>query len=74
MGDYQPIDCSLHDRIEDLATRRQRVRITYAEGPGEVMSVYDVIADWVVREGAEYFRTVGGLRIRLDRIFGLSKK
>ena len=68
MDDYTPIDCSLHDRIEDLATRRERVVITYVIESGEVVSSEDVITDWVVRDGAEYLRTASGLEIRLDRI------
>ena len=65
--DYLPIDCSLHDRIEDLATRGRVVRIRHEgdEGPAEVD---EAIADWFVREGAEFLRTGSGLEIRLDRI------
>ena len=64
---YEPLDCSLHDRIEDLATRRRVVRIRYdgADGPRDAD---ETIADWFVRDGAEFLRTGSGLEIRLDRI------
>ena len=64
---YLPIDCSLHDRIEDLATRGRVVRIRYEgdEGPAETD---DALVDWFVRDGAEFLRTGAGLEIRLDRI------
>ena len=70
--DYVPIDCSLHDRLEDFATRRQRVVIRYAGENGEVMLTQDVITDWFVHAGAEYLRTAGGREIRLDRLISVS--
>ena len=72
---YQPIDCSLHDRLEDLAVRRRPVRIRHRDGSasgdgvgGDVVELDDVIVDWFARDGAEYLRTAGGVEIRLDRI------
>jgi len=64
---YEPLDCSLHDRIEDLATRRRVVRIRYADG-ADPLEADDTVADWFVRDGAEFLRTGSGLEIRLDRI------
>ncbi len=65
--DYIPIDCSLHDRLEDLATRRRVVRLRYESEVG-VVEIDDVIADWLVRDGAEFLRLRSGADIRLDRI------
>ena len=62
---YQPIDCSLHDRIEDWATRRTRVRIVL-RARGEIVN--DEIADWYVADGVEYARLLSGRSIRLDEI------
>ena len=65
--DYLPIDCSLHDRVEDLAVRRKIVRIRHEDdaGPAELD---DSIADWFARDGVEYLRTGSGMTIRLDRV------
>ena len=71
--DYKPIDCSLHDQIEDYATRRQRVVVTHAQESGKAVSVEDVITDWVVRDGVEYLRTASGLEIRLDRLVSVKE-
>ena len=64
---YRPIDCSLHDRIEDLAVRRTLVRIWHESDAGPV-DVHDTIADWLVRDGVEYVRTGSGVEIRMDRL------
>ena len=66
-GAYEPIDCSLHDRIEDLAVRRKVVRIRY-EGDAGAIELDDTVADWFTRDGAEFMRTGSGLSIRMDRI------
>ena len=65
--DYRPLDCSLHDRIEDLATRRRVVPIRFTDDDGPRV-IDDTLADWFVRDGAEFLRTASGLEIRLDRI------
>ena len=71
--EYKPIACSLHDQLEDFATRRQRVVIKYSLDTGEMVANDDVITDWVVRAGTEYLRTAGGLEIRLDRIVSVRR-
>lgn len=65
---YQPIACSLHDRLEALATLRSPVAIRYLAGSGSVVEVHDRIADLYTREGAEFLLTAGGTEIRLDRL------
>lgn len=64
---YEPIDCSLHDRIEAAASLRRRVAIVYEDGSG-ARSIEDTIADWFTRAGAEFLKTGTGAEIRLDHI------
>lgn len=68
MDEYLPIDCSLHDRLEELATLRQPARIEYRDEKGEMRTAEDTIQDVYAEGGVEYLRTAGGDRIRLDRI------
>jgi Rho-binding antiterminator len=64
---YQPIDCTLHDRIEAHASLRKTVRIVYREGD-RVLQIDDRIIDWFAKDGAEYMRVAGGPVIRLDHV------
>jgi Rho-binding antiterminator len=68
---YTPIDCSFHDRIEALATTRQRVAITHAlETEARVSE--GVIRDiWTAPTKEEFLRLDDGTEIRLDRILAL---
>lgn len=68
MDEYRPVDCSLHDRLEELATLRQPARIAYRDDRGEVRAAEDRIADVFSADGVEYIRTEAGEQIRLDRI------
>jgi transcriptional antiterminator Rof (Rho-off) len=65
---YRPIDCSLHDRIEDLATTGTRVAIVFEDEHGQARQTNDAIRDWFVRDGAEFLQTMSGVEIRLDRL------
>lgn len=65
--DYEPIDCSLHDRIEEAASLGRIVNIVYDAEDG-VAEIDDRITDCFVRDGAEYMTTAGGLSVRLDRL------
>lgn len=67
-GNYDPIDCSLHDRLESAATLRTPVDIVYREDSGAQASTHDVITDVYARDGVEYLTTRSGSTIRLDRI------
>jgi Rho-binding antiterminator len=64
---YDPIDCSLHDRIEEAATLGRIVKIVYDAEDG-VVEIEDRITDWFARDGAEFLQTAGGISVRLDRI------
>lgn len=68
MSDYEPIDCSDHDKLEALATLRQRARIAYTTENGGTEQVEDLIADVYARDGVEYLRTAGGQELRLDAL------
>jgi transcriptional antiterminator Rof (Rho-off) len=65
---YVPIDCSLHDRFEAAAVRRDRVRVEWTESAEALHTVEGTIRDIVVRGGAEYLVMSDGPEIRLDRI------
>lgn len=67
MDPYEPIGCTLHDRLEDWAVRGTRVRIRWRTQEGE-RGVTDHIADVEARAGAEWLRTGGGEWVRLDRL------
>jgi Rho-binding antiterminator len=68
MSDYEPIDCADHDKLEALATMRQRARIAYRDEHGELHEVEDLIEDVFARDGNEYLKTAGGEEVRLDRL------
>jgi Rho-binding antiterminator len=68
MTDYEPIDCSDHDRLESLATLRQTARIGYRDEEGKPREVEGLIEDIYARDAVEYLRTDDGSEIRLDRI------
>lgn len=65
---YDPIDCSLHDRLEAVATLRTPVDIVYLDESGARASLHDVITDVYARDSVEYLTTRSGSTIRLDRI------
>jgi Rho-binding antiterminator len=65
---YAPIDCSVHDRLEALATLRRPVTIRYRGSDGDGAVASGRIVDVGARSGAEYLRLDSGLELRLDRI------
>jgi Rho-binding antiterminator len=66
--DYQPIDCSLHDRLEALATLRQECDVVYRDADGERRETRERIVDVFARAGEELVRLESGTEIRLDRL------
>jgi len=68
---YQPIACSLHDRIEDAAVRGRFVDIVFATPDDTQDTVNDRIVDWFSRDGEEFLTTASGLIVRLDRIISI---
>lgn len=65
---YRPIDCSVHDRLEALATLGVPCRIRYRGPDDEEHELVDRIVDVFARGGEEFLDTAGGVRIRLDRL------
>lgn len=65
---YQPIECHVHDRLEDLAVRRKVCAMRYRAMSGEVEEVAGKITDIYSRDGAEYLDLDAGLTIRLDAL------
>jgi transcriptional antiterminator Rof (Rho-off) len=64
---YKPIDCSLHDIIEDAATLGKLSHIVY-ETCERQKEVDDVPVDWFTKDGSEFLRCKSGLVLRLDQI------
>lgn len=67
---YQPISCSVHDRLEALAVRGKTVVLSYRDRWGEPEQVRSRILDVFASEGAEWLLLENGQRVRLDRIVG----
>ena len=68
---YEPISCTVHDRLLAAATLRQPVDLEIGS-PGEAPAqVRGVIADVYSRGGAEYLRLVDGSTFRLDELRSL---
>ena len=68
MTDYEPIACSVHDRLEDFAVRRTELHVRYDDLDGRERSAGGRIVDLYARDGAEYLRLDSGAEIRLDRL------
>ncbi|MEX2049093.1 MAG: hypothetical protein WEB90_05910 [Gemmatimonadota bacterium] len=66
-GPYRPIDCSLHDRLESLATLGTTCRIVIREG-GTSRIVTDRITDVFTRGAEEFLTTPSTGPVRLDLV------
>lgn len=67
-GSYVPIDCSIHDRLEALATLRRRSVIAHRTREGGVTRVEARIVDVYTRDGAEWISLDDGAVLRLDAL------
>lgn len=65
---YVPIDCSIHDRLEALATLRRRSVIAHRTRDGGIARVEARIVDVYTRDGAEWIALEGGEVLRLDTL------
>lgn len=67
-SEYQPIACSVHDKLEETSVRGTVAHILVREADGGEWEVQDRIQDIYARDGVEYMKTAEGLEIRLDRL------
>ncbi|WP_109127132.1 hypothetical protein [Dyella sp. C11] len=65
---YAPISCEFHDRLEDIATARKLVNISFIDATGADAHRSTTILDVYARDGAEYLAMGSGETIRLDRL------
>ncbi len=74
-GAYRPIACDFHDRLEEFATLRRRVRLTLKGAfpqPGPAFAE-GLIADlYTTADKQEFLRLDSGDEIRLDRILNVA--
>lgn len=68
---YTPIDCSVHDTLESLATLHRVCDIIYRDGRGERSLATDVIEDVYTEGSAEFVRLRSGATIRLDELISV---
>jgi len=68
MTSYEPIDCSVHDRLEALAVTRVPCRVAFLTKEGAAREATGRIVDVFTRGGAEYLQLEDGTEIRLDRL------
>ncbi|MEZ4415295.1 MAG: hypothetical protein R3E10_06040 [Gemmatimonadota bacterium] len=65
---YRPIDCGVHDRLEDVAVRGVVCRIRFDVPDGASETVDAAIRDLRTEDGAEYAVLSTGQHVRLDYI------
>ena len=71
---YIPIDCSMHDELLALATRRKECTITYLDDETRTTTLHSIIEDVYTSGTEELLRTKGGPVIRLDRLIRVDDK
>lgn len=70
---YQPINCSLYDRIESLAVKKIIVEIIYAN-PNEVEKKEVGKIENIYSEAKSEFLSINNNKIRLDKIKSISEQ
>lgn len=69
---YQPISCSLYNRIESLAIGKKNVEIIYSDDK-ENNTIFGKIENIFSKEKAEFLR-INNIEIRLDQIKTISER
>jgi len=64
---YIPIACQLYDKLEELAVKKVKTKITYLDYYEEKV-VEDFIVDFRTKNKEEFAILSSGLIIRLDKI------
>ena len=72
MGDYVPIACVEHERLEFAVLKRQKLRMVFRDESSEEHALLVLPTDVATRNGAEWlsYRDDQGVEavVRLDRI------
>jgi Rho-binding antiterminator len=74
MNEYEPIDCSIHDRLEAFAVKGVPCRVEYVTPGGEERTSTGRIVDVFARAGAEYLHLEDGTEVRLDRLRSVERQ
>lgn len=64
---YKPISCHLYDKLEELAVKKQKVKIIYLDNE-LTLETEDIIVDFRTKNKEEFAVLSTGLIIRLDKI------
>ncbi|WP_420455621.1 hypothetical protein [Rubrivirga sp.] len=64
---YTPIACSMHDRLERWAVRRETVAVVWRDGDAE-RTAETTVDDVFARDGADWVRLGTGAEVRADRL------
>ena len=67
---YIPIASQLYDKLEELAVKKVRTKITYLDYYEEKV-VEDFIVDFRTKNKEEFLILTNGIEIRLDKIITL---
>lgn len=74
MSEYKPVQCSLHDIIEDRIVRSVQCIVLYRSESDEATASYSGrLTDVFSRDGAEFLQFERGDLVRLDRILKLDE-
>jgi transcriptional antiterminator Rof (Rho-off) len=68
---YQPISCSLYDRIESFSVLKKKVCVNYLSNDLNEESIHGVIDNLYSKDNSE-FLVINGITIRLDKIKSIS--
>lgn len=68
MEAYIPVNCEFHDHLEDFATLRKAVSISYLDEAGQSQQRTAAITDVFARTGADWVTLSTGDLIRADRL------
>ena len=68
MEAYIPVNCEFHDHLEDFATLRKAVSISYLDEAGQSQQRTAAITDVFARTGADWITLSTGDLIRADRL------
>ncbi|MFY9089379.1 hypothetical protein [Arcobacter aquimarinus] len=64
---YKPISCHFYDKLEELAVKKQKVKIIYLDNE-LTLETEDIIVDFRTKNKEEFAVLSTGLIIRLDKI------